>query len=75
MTLFLIGLAALVFAACLAIIGRLWQRHEPVRLARKWEERERLLDRRRPIATLRDILLQRRSRPRNRGGETDGEAG
>jgi hypothetical protein len=63
MTLFLIGLAVLVFAVCLTIIGRLWQQHERVHVARKWEERERLLDRRRPTATPRDIL-QRRSRPR-----------
>jgi len=41
-----------------------WQWHERARVARKWEERERLLDRRRPTATLRDIL-QRRARPRS----------
>ncbi len=64
MTLFLIGLAVLVFAVCFTIIGRLWQWHERARVARRWEERERLLDRRRPTAPLRDIL-QRRARPRN----------
>ena len=45
------------------LLGRLWQQHEHRNVEKKWQERERLLDRRRPIATRREIL-RRRVRPR-----------
>lgn len=63
MTLFLIGLAAVIFVVCFTVMGRLWQRHEYERTARKWEERERLLDRRRLPASAREVI-QRRARHR-----------
>jgi len=44
-------------------VGRLWRRQEQVRVARQWDERERVLDRRRPVAARAEIR-QRRARPR-----------
>ena len=56
MTVLLIALAAIVFVACLGLIEWLWQRHELERTTRQWDERERLLDRRTPVATPQDIV-------------------
>ena len=61
MTLFLVALAAVIFVVCLAVIVRLWHRHDLERTAQKWEERERLLDRRREPTTAREVI-QRRAR-------------
>jgi hypothetical protein len=44
------------------LLGRLWRRDEQRAVERKWQERERLLDRRRPVATRREVL-RRRLRP------------
>ena len=63
MTLLIVSLAGLVFVVCLGIVGRLWRRQEQVRVARQWDERERVLDRRRPVAARAEIR-QRRARPR-----------
>jgi hypothetical protein len=62
MTLLIVGLGVVLFAASLAVIARLWRQHEDARVARKWEERERLLDRRAPEASVRDVLQRRRRR-------------
>ena len=61
--LFVLALLAIVLVA--GLLGRLWKRDEQRNVERKWQERERLLDRRRPIATRREIL-RRRLRPRRR---------
>ena len=63
MTLLIVSLAGLLFAVCLGVVGRLWRRQEQVRVARQWDERERVLDRRRPVAARAEIR-QRRARPR-----------
>jgi len=55
----LITLGALAFAVSVGLIERWRQRNERERSARQWEERERLLDRRKPIATQREILERR----------------
>jgi len=64
-------LALAVFASVLlaGLLGRLWRRDEQRTVERKWQERERLLDRRRPVATRREILRRRLrpTRPANRG--------
>ena len=54
-------LAALLATVLLGglLLGRLWQQHEERTVERKWQERERLLDRRRPVATRREILRRR----------------
>jgi len=61
-------LAALLATVLLGglLLGRLWQQHEERTVEKKWQERERLLDRRRPVATRRDIL-RRRVRARRSG--------
>lgn len=60
----LLALVALLASVLLGSwLGRVWQQHEQRNIEKKWQERERLLDRRRPIATRRDIL-RRRLRPR-----------
>ena len=61
MNMVLILLGAVLFLACLGVIERLWNRKEHERIAQKWEERERLLDRRAPVPTSKEIL-RRRSR-------------
>jgi hypothetical protein len=45
------------------VLGHFWQQHEHRNVEKKWQERERLLDRRRPVASRREIL-RRRVRPR-----------
>jgi hypothetical protein len=45
------------------LLRRLWERHEERVIEKKWEERERLLDRR-PTAAGRREVLRRRSRRR-----------
>jgi len=60
----LLALVALLAIVLLGgLLGRLWQQHEQRDIEKKWQERERLLDRRRPIAT-RQQILRRRVRPR-----------
>ncbi len=61
MKVLLITLAALAFAVSVGLIERRWQRDERERSARQWEERERLLGRRKPTASHREVL-ERRSR-------------
>ncbi|HWN12794.1 MAG TPA: hypothetical protein VNU02_02980 [Candidatus Dormibacteraeota bacterium] len=63
-----------IFASVLlaGLLGRLWRRDEQRAVERKWQERERLLDRRRPVATRREILRRRLrpTRPTYRGRRT-----
>lgn len=61
MNVLLITLAALAFVVSVRLIARRWQRDERERIARQWEERERLLGRRKPTASYREVL-ERRSR-------------
>lgn len=61
MNLILITLAVVAFVVCLTLIDWLAKRYERVRTARQWEERERLLDRRRPAQTSAEVR-QRRAR-------------
>lgn len=60
----LYALALLVTILLGGGLARLWERRERRDAEKKWEERERLLDRRRPIANRREILRRRRLRPR-----------
>ncbi len=58
----LITLAALIGCVVIgSLLGRLWEREEQHAIGRKWEERERLLDRRR-VASWHEIR-KRHSRP------------
>ena len=59
----LFALALLVSLLLAALLVRLWKRDEQRDVEAKWQERERLLDRRRPVATRQEIL-RRRLRPR-----------
>lgn len=59
----LVALALLASVLLAALLAWLWKRDEQRNVERKWEERERLLDRRQPIATRREVL-RRRLRPR-----------
>jgi hypothetical protein len=63
MTLLIVTLAGLVFVVCLGVVGWLWRRQELARTVRQWDERERVLDRKRPVAARAEIR-QRRARPR-----------
>ncbi len=61
MIVLLITLGALAFGVSVGLIELWQQQNERERSTRQWEERERLLDRRKPIAIQREIL-ERRSR-------------
>jgi hypothetical protein len=66
------ALIALVALLATVLLGRVlapwWEQHEQRDVGKKWQARERLLDRRRPIATRQEVLRRRmRSRrPRSR---------
>jgi hypothetical protein len=65
-----LALVALVVTALIsALLLRLWERDDQRDVERKWQERERRLDRRKPVATRREILRRRmwRERPTSRG--------
>ncbi len=57
----LVALLALLAAVLLGglLLARLWQQREERGIEKKWQERERLLDRRPPTAPRRDILRRR----------------
>lgn len=58
----LLALGALVLMVGIGLcLGRLIRKADDKRAARQWEERERLLDHRKPVATRHEIL-ERRSR-------------
>lgn len=60
----LFGLGALLGTFLIgAVLRRLWAKHEERAIEKKWEERERLLDRR-PTTAGRSEVLRRRSRRR-----------
>lgn len=68
----LLALVALLASVLIGgLLGRLWRQHEQRDTEKKWQDRERLLDRRRPIATRHEILRRRlrgrRSTYRGRG--------
>jgi hypothetical protein len=63
MTLLIVLLGALLFVACLVAVGRLWKRKEQKRTARQWDDRERLLDRKKPVGA-RSEIRHCRARPR-----------
>lgn len=58
----LLALGLLVFAISVGLVGRRLKKDERARAARQWEERERQLDRRKPVATPEDILERRARR-------------
>jgi hypothetical protein len=59
----LFALAALVASVLVGgLLRRIWTQHEQRTIDRKWQERERALDRRRPVAPRHEIR-ERRSRP------------
>ncbi len=71
----LLALVALLASALIGgLLWRLWEQREQRDAEEKWQERERLLDRRRPIATREEILGRRlrRRRPTYRGRQTAG---
>lgn len=45
------------------LLGRLWEKHEQRDVEEKWHERERMLDRRKAVASRHEVL-RRHSRPR-----------
>jgi len=60
----LLGLGALLGTLLIGVVlRRLWAKHEERAIERKWQERERLLDRRASTAG-RSEVLRRRSRRR-----------
>jgi hypothetical protein len=61
----LIVLALITSALLGSLLERLWKRREQREVEQRWRDRERLLDRRRPAASRRDVL-RRRVRPRVR---------
>jgi hypothetical protein len=63
MTLLIVTLGILLFAVCLVVVARLARRQEERQVARQWDDRERVLDRRRPVAA-RSEVRRRRARPR-----------
>jgi hypothetical protein len=62
MNVILIALGALVFVVSLAFVERHMRKDAHKRAARQWEDRERQLNRRRPIAPHREILDRRARR-------------
>jgi hypothetical protein len=62
LNLLLITLAAFVFIVSVGLIARRWQRDEYERISRQWVERERLLGRRKPAASYREVLERRARR-------------
>ncbi|HKX04627.1 MAG TPA: hypothetical protein VJX71_19190 [Methylomirabilota bacterium] len=66
MSIYVLIVLALVTSALLgSLLERLWKRREQREVEQRWRDRERLLDRRRPAASRRDVL-RRRVRPRGR---------
>ena len=59
----LLGLGLVVSLILGGLLGRLWRRHEQRAIEKKWQERERLLDRRNGTASRQEVL-GRRSRSR-----------
>lgn len=59
MNLLLITLAVLAIVVSVGLIERRWERDERERAARQWEERERLLGRRKSTASYREVLERR----------------
>jgi hypothetical protein len=57
----LLAFAVLLSVLTGVLLAQLWKRHEAREVERKWQERERLLDRRGAIASRREVL-RRRSR-------------
>lgn len=76
MSLYLLLGAGAVLASLLigALFGRLWKLHEERATRRKWEERERLLDRRKGVASRHEVL-RRRSLGRRRLDRAGRESG
>jgi hypothetical protein len=58
----LIALGVLVFAVSVVFVERRVEKDARRRAARQWKDRERQLDRRRPVATHREILERRARR-------------
>jgi len=61
----LLAFALLVSVLLGGVLKRLWERHERRAVEKKWQERERLLDRRWAVASRHEVL-RRRSRPTRR---------
>jgi hypothetical protein len=64
----LIALAVLIFIALISLTNWVWEQREQRHREQMWKERERLLDRRKPVASPREILQRRirRHRPARR---------
>jgi len=58
----LLALGLLVFVISVGLVRWRLEQDKRVREARQWEERERQLDRRKPVATPEDILERRARR-------------
>jgi len=60
----LVVLAALLSLALIGLMSWVWDQREQRHRERRWKERERLLDRRRPMVSRREILERRARRLR-----------
>jgi hypothetical protein len=61
----LLGLALLVTLLIGGLLGRVWKVHEERAIEKKWQERERLLDRRKGVASRHEVLRRRTLRRRS----------
>lgn len=68
----LLGLALLVTLLIGGLLGRLWKAHEGRAIEKKWQERERLLDRRAGAASRHEVLRRRALRRRSTGTRPSG---
>jgi hypothetical protein len=62
MRLLLLALAMVLGLGLCVAVGWFWRRQEQARVARRWIERERLLDRRRPPLATKEVLRRRARR-------------
>jgi hypothetical protein len=58
----LVALSTLLGLVLCVAVGWLWRRQEQARVARRWIERERLLDRRGPPPGAKEVLRRRARR-------------
>jgi hypothetical protein len=62
MTTLLVALSVVFGLVLCVAVGWFWRRQEQARVARRWIERERLLDRRGPLPATKEVLRRRARR-------------